>query len=39
MRMGKCSCGAKWKCNYPHGKKSSGIKVTQIEHAKWCDFK
>ena len=34
--MGSCKCGAKWRINYTHGKKSKSIKTFIIKHQKDC---
>ena len=37
--MKKCKCGAKWRINYPYGKKNKSIKTFEKEHSKDCKNK
>lgn len=39
MSTSKCDCGARWRTNYPFGRKSKG-KTTMINgHANKCQYK
>ena len=36
--VNKCKCGARWRINYPFGKKNKGIKIYIIKHKKDCKY-
>lgn len=36
--MKKCSCGARWRTNYPFGVRSKGRNVFYIKHDKDCKY-
>lgn len=34
--MKRCSCGAQWRVNYPHGRKSKVVRHFVVPHDKRC---
>jgi len=36
--MKRCECGAKWRINWPHGKRSKSITTFLVKHRHKCKY-